>query len=97
MTDAVDREQWRRASALFHRLVEFPEKQRPRALAEACGSDVSLRRGVEALLAADAADGPLDGPQVPDRVTRSRPEDADLQPGATIGLSGYSTSSVVDR
>lgn len=85
MTNAVDRDQWRRASELFHRMVELPENQRPRALAEACGSDVRLRRDVEALLAADAADGPLDGPPVPDRVTRPRPEDVDLQPGAAIG------------
>jgi serine/threonine-protein kinase len=52
-------ERWRRAEALFHAALALPEARRPAFLATLTGSDASLRREVEELLAADAAPPPL--------------------------------------
>jgi serine/threonine-protein kinase len=50
---------WPRVKALFHAAVERPAGERAAFLAAETGDDDGLRRDVESLLAADAADGSL--------------------------------------
>ncbi len=64
-----------RVAELFDRAAELPGDQRPAFLERSCGGDRSLRRDVEALLAADArSDGFL--------------EEAPVDPGAIAGVGG---------
>ena len=44
-------ERWRQIESLFHAAYEKPAEERERFLDEACGSDQTLRREVESLLA----------------------------------------------
>jgi hypothetical protein len=50
-----DREQWRRAGALFHEFVELDPTDRSERLSRLGNTDPVMKRAVEALLAGDAA------------------------------------------
>jgi serine/threonine protein kinase/tetratricopeptide (TPR) repeat protein len=52
---------WPMVAALFERVVALPDGERARVLAEACGDDLTLRRRVEQLLAAERDAPPLLG------------------------------------
>lgn len=52
-------ERWRQVDQLFQAALERAPEDRPAFISEACGDDESLRREVEALLAADAEAGSL--------------------------------------
>jgi tRNA A-37 threonylcarbamoyl transferase component Bud32 len=47
----VDRERWHRLEVLFEQALELPETERSSFVAEACGTDVALRRDLDGLLA----------------------------------------------
>ena len=47
---------WQKVEQIFEKAVELPEAEREKFLAEMCDGDDELRREVENLLAADAAD-----------------------------------------
>jgi serine/threonine-protein kinase len=49
-------DRWARVEAIFHEALERPASDRARFVAEACGADEALRREVESLLDADAAE-----------------------------------------
>jgi serine/threonine protein kinase/Tol biopolymer transport system component len=58
----VTDDRWQRVKRLFQAAVEQPDSERAAFLASATGDDEALRREVESLLAADAADdGRLEG------------------------------------
>ena len=48
---------WQRIESIFHRTLELPPEARPAFLKEACGTDQSLRREIESLLAHERKDG----------------------------------------
>ena len=50
----MDPERWHRVTSIFHRALDVPAASRSAYVADACGSDTSLRADVEALLAGDA-------------------------------------------
>jgi hypothetical protein len=52
----VTNEQWQRVKTVFQAAVERPPAERPAFLAAAAADDEAVRREVESLLAADAAD-----------------------------------------
>ncbi|HEX7051160.1 MAG TPA: serine/threonine-protein kinase [Longimicrobiales bacterium] len=55
----MEAERWARIQAIFHDALERPATEREAFLHNACGDDDELRREVEALLAADAAEGDI--------------------------------------
>lgn len=60
-------DRWQRVSELFDAALDRPSGERRRWLEEACGGDESLRREVEAMLAADErAEGVLERPPAGD-------------------------------
>jgi len=58
----VQRERWERLERLFAQGLTLPQAERAAWLARASGDDAELRREVEELLRADAAQGVLDTP-----------------------------------
>lgn len=51
-------QRWQQIESLFHECLALPEESRSRFLEEQCGSDLELRKEIEALLA--SADEPMD-------------------------------------
>lgn len=77
---------WRRARAVFDEVVDLDPPVRTAAIAERCGGDRELAAEVAALIAADAGEGPLDGPPAPERLGLGDGDGADgLGPGAVVG------------
>jgi serine/threonine-protein kinase len=75
----MNKERWERIKELFEATVEQPGAEREAFLAAATGADEALRREVESLLAADAADsGLLERLQMP----------ADLLPAGFSTIAG---------
>lgn len=59
MGDFVTPERWLRISGILDRVLDVGPADRPRLLADLCGSDAGLRAEVDALLAADRDAGDL--------------------------------------
>lgn len=60
MSGSADTERWRRLSVLFDQAIERDPAARMAWLQVECADDPALRRELEAMLAADAADAPID-------------------------------------
>ncbi|HEY6370739.1 MAG TPA: hypothetical protein VIX37_09170, partial [Candidatus Sulfotelmatobacter sp.] len=58
----LSQEEWRRVEEVYHEALEHRPESRAAFVAAACGSDSSLRREVESLLAADGANALVDQP-----------------------------------
>lgn len=63
-------ERWQQIDSLFHSALEREPEERAAFLDEACAGDESLRKQVEALLAADE-EGCRPGPPEPNVLVRS--------------------------
>ena len=59
---AFNQEQWRRVEEVYHEALEHRPESRAAFVTAVCGSDSSLRREVESLLATDGADALVDQP-----------------------------------
>ncbi len=60
MTSGENRDRWHRIARIFEEAVDLSGDARDAFLAKACAGEPGMLREVLALLAADAADGPLD-------------------------------------
>jgi serine/threonine protein kinase/Tol biopolymer transport system component len=76
--------EWRRVEDIYHGALERQPESRIAFIIAACGDDLSLRREVESLLAADAADALVDQPAV-DIAAELLDDGAPLAPGTELG------------
>ncbi len=93
MDQRLDRERWRQTSAVLGAVLDLPAEERARYVQDACGNDGELRRLVEELLQAEAADdGFLAAPAVESaapliaEMIEPLPEDA---PPAPLAVGRY--------
>jgi len=77
-------EEWRRVEEVYHEALEHRPESRAAFVTAACGSDSSLRREVESLLAADGAAALLDQPAM-DIAGELLDDGAPLAPGTELG------------
>jgi Tol biopolymer transport system component/predicted Ser/Thr protein kinase len=80
----LSQEQWRRVEEVYHEALEHRPESRAAFVTAACGADSSLRREVESLLAADAADALVDQPAM-DIAAVLLDYGAPLAPGTELG------------
>jgi serine/threonine protein kinase len=77
-------EEWRRVEELYHGALERRPESRAAFVTAACGGDLSLRREVESLLAADGAPALVDQPAM-DIAAELLDDGAPLAPGTELG------------
>jgi serine/threonine protein kinase len=77
-------EEWKRVEEVYHEALEHRLESRAAFILAACGSDSSLRREVESLLAADGAPALVDQPAM-DIAAELLDDGAPLAPGTELG------------
>jgi serine/threonine protein kinase len=77
-------EEWKRVEEVYHEALEHRPESRAAFVTAACGSDSSLQREVESLLAADGADALVDQPAM-DIAAELLDDGAPLAPGTELG------------
>src|SRR3974390_2239209 len=80
----LSHEEWRRVEEVYHEALEHRSESRVAFVTAACGSDSSLRREVESLLAADKADALVDQPAM-DIAAELLDDGIPLAPGTGLG------------
>ena len=80
----LNQEEWKRVEEVYHEALEHRPESRAAFVTAACGSDSSLRREVESLLAADGADALVDQPAM-DIAAELLDDGAPLAPGTELG------------
>ncbi|MBV9265540.1 MAG: serine/threonine protein kinase, partial [Acidobacteriaceae bacterium] len=80
----LSQEEWMRVEEVYHEALEHRPESRAAFVAVACGSDSSLRREVESLLATDGAHALLDQPAI-DIAAELLDDGAPLAPDTELG------------
>jgi Tol biopolymer transport system component/predicted Ser/Thr protein kinase len=77
-------EEWKRVEEVYHEALEHRPESRAAFITAACGTDSSVRREVESLLATDGADALVDQPAM-DIAAELLDDGAPLAPGTELG------------